>query len=137
MKNALITIKSTMREGGGVNETEVITSGIFRKINSGYELKYDETDATGFEGCKTTLKILNGSRIEFVRSGAYESELFIERGKKNFCLYGTPFGEMTLGCQAKNVESRLTDIGGKVSASYVLDINSALIGDYDLEIEVK
>ena len=139
MGNALITIKSVMREGEGegVNETEVITAGSYRKIKSGYELKYDETDATGFEGCKTTLKILDGSRIEFVRTGACGSELCIERGKKNFCLYGTPFGEMTLGCQAKNVESKLTDLGGKVSASYVLDINSTLIGDYDLEIEVK
>ncbi len=136
--DALIKIKSIQRDGyNNNNETEVITAGTYRKIKSGYELRYEETDATGYEGSKTVLKILDGSKIELVRSGSVSSELYIERDRKNFCLYGTPFGEMTVGVQAKNVESRLTDMGGKVSASYVIDINSALVGDYDLEIDVR
>ena len=135
--DAVIKIKSIQREGADQSETEVITAGSFRKIKSGYELRYDETDATGYEGSKTVLKILDGSRIEMTRSGSVSSELYIERGKKNFCLYGTPFGEVTVGVQGKNVESRMTDAGGNVSASYVIDINSSLIGDYDLEIDVR
>lgn len=137
MRDAVIKIKSVQRDGFDKNETEVITAGSFEVVPSGYELRYDETDATGYEGSKTVLRILDGSRIELVRSGAVASELYIERGRKNFCLYGTPFGEVTVGVQAKSVESRLTDLGGKVSASYVIDINSSLIGDYDLEIDVK
>lgn len=137
MKDAIIKIKSIQRDGADENQTEVITAGSFRKIKSGYEIKYEETDATGYEGSKTVLKILDGSKIELVRSGAVTSELYIERNRKNFCLYGTPFGEMTVGVQAKNVESFLTDLGGKVCASYVIDINSSLVGNYDLEIDVK
>ena len=72
-----------------------------------------------------------------MRSGAVSSELYIERNKKNFCLYGTPFGDMTVGVQGKSVESRMTDLGGNAKASYVIDINSSLIGDYDLEIDVR
>lgn len=137
MKDVLITIKSVQYDGDERSETEVITEGKFEKIPNGYELIYDETDATGFEGCRTVLKILDGSKIELTRSGAAASELYIERGKKNFCLYGTPFGELTVGVQGKNVESRLTDIGGSVSASYVIDINSSHMGDYELNIEVR
>ncbi len=137
MSEAVIKIKSIQHDGSDQNETEVITEGSFRKIKSGYELCYEDTDATGYEGSKTVLKVLDGSRIELLRSGAFSSELYIERGKKNFSLYGTPFGEMKIGVLAKNVESLLTDIGGKVKASYVIDINSTLLGDYDLEIDVK
>ena len=137
MSEAVIKIKSVQHDGNDKNETEVITEGSFRKIQSGYELCYDETDATGYEGSKTVLKILDGSRIELLRSGTFSSELYIERGRKNFSLYGTPFGEMKIGVQAKNVESLLTDIGGKVKASYVIDINSTLLGNYDLEIDVR
>lgn len=137
MKDVMITIKSVQYDGENKSETEVITEGGFRAIAGGYELSYDETDATGFEGCSTVLKVLDGSKIEMTRSGATASELYIERGKKNFCLYGTPFGELTVGVQAKNVESRLTDMGGSVSASYVIDINSSHMGDYDLDIEVR
>lgn len=137
MRDAVITIRSIQREGMEENKTEVITAGSFQKIKSGYELRYDETDATGYEGSKTILRILDGSRIELLRSGAVSSELYIERGRKNFSLYGTPFGEITVGVQGKSVESRMTDMGGNVSASYVIDINSSLIGDYDLEIDVR
>ena len=31
----------------------------------------------------------------------------------------------------------MTDSGGSVSASYVIDVNSALIGDYELLIEAQ
>lgn len=137
MKDALIKIRSIQREGGVESETEVITAGQFGRIRSGYELRYDETDATGYDGAKTVLKILDGTRIEMTRTGAVESELLIERGRKNFCLYGTPFGEITVGVQGKGLESRMTDAGGTVSASYVIDVNSSLIGDYDLEIQVR
>ncbi len=137
MRDAVIKIKSVQREGGESSETEVITAGRFGKIKSGYELRYDETDATGYEGSKTVLRILDGSRIEMVRSGAVASELYIERGRKNFCLYGTPFGEITVGVQGKSVDSKMTDAGGNISASYVIDINSSLIGDYDLLIDVR
>lgn len=137
MREAIIKIKSIQREGAQKSETEVITAGSFRKIKSGYELRYDETDATGYEGSKTVLRILDGSRIEMTRSGTVAGELYIERGRKNFCQYGTPFGGITVGVQGKSVESRMTDSGGNVSASYVIDINSSLIGDYDLEIDVK
>ena len=137
MKDAVIKIKTIQREYGESNETELITAGSFRKIKSGYELSYDETDATGYEGSKTVLKILDGSRIELERTGTVSSELYIERGKKNFCQYGTPFGGMMIGVQGKDVKSLLTDAGGRVSASYVIDINSSLIGDYDIEIDVK
>ena len=137
MKDAVIRIKTVQHEGGESSETEVITAGLFRKIHSGYELSYDETDATGYEGCKTVLKVLDGSKIELERTGAFTSELYIERGRKNFCQYGTPYGDITVGVLARKVESRLTDAGGEVSASYVIDINSSLIGDYDIEIDVR
>lgn len=137
MKDVMITIKSVQYDGDEKLETEVITAGSFEKIAGGYKLSYDETDATGFEGCSTVLKVLDGSKIEMTRSGATASELYIERGKKNFCLYGTPFGELTVGVQAKDVKSRLTDMGGSVFASYVIDINSSHMGDYDLDIEVR
>ena len=77
MRDAVIKIKSVQRDGNGENETEVITAGSFEVVNSGYVLRYDETDATGFEGSKTVLKIMDGYRIELVRSVAVASELYI------------------------------------------------------------
>lgn len=133
----MIRVKSIQRDGNDINETEIITKGIFEKIDSGYLLKYKETDETGYDGANTSLKILDGSKIELLRTGSVSSELIIEEGKKNHCHYGTPYGDMVVGVQGKRVETRLTDIGGQVKASYVMDINAMFMGDYDLTIDVK
>ncbi len=137
IKNVLIRVKSIQRDGNDVNETEIITRGTFEKIDSGYLLKYNETDETGYDGAHTSLKILNGSKIELLRTGSVSSELTIEEGKKNYCHYGTPYGDLVVGVQGRRVESRLTDVGGQAKASYVMDVNSMLMGDYDLTIDVK
>lgn len=137
MTDALITIKTVQSDGYTKNETEIMTEGTFRKIPSGYEINYDDTDATGFEGSKTVLKVLDGKKIEMLRSGDFLGEIQLEPGKKKFCIYGTPYGEMTVGVQSKTVESMLTDIGGKVRAKYSIDINSNLLGDFDILIDVR
>ncbi len=137
MADAMITVKTISFDGLGKNETEIMTGGTFEKIPHGYEIKYDDTDATGFEGSTTSVKILNGSRIEMLRSGDYLSELCIERGKKNFSLYGTPGGELSIAIDGKDVSSMLTDAGGNVTARYTLSINSNLIGDFSVNIDVK
>lgn len=137
MDNAMITIRTVHRDGYDQNETEIITSGNFSKLQNGYEIDYDDTDATGYVGARTTLKILNGHRIEMLRSGDFISELFIESGKVNDSIYGTPFGEMFVTVQTGSVESKLTDLGGNVTADYSLEINSNFVGEFELSIDVK
>lgn len=133
----MIRVKSVQRDGNDINETEMITKGTFERIDSGYLLKYDETDETGYDGAHTSLKILNGSKIELTRTGSVVSELVIEEGKKHHCLYGTPYGELTVGVLGRRVKSMLTDVGGRAIASYVMDVNAMQMGEYDLSIEVK
>lgn len=132
----MITVKSLQRIDDEVNETEIITEGTLEATADGYELRYIESDATGYEGANTLLKI-NQNKFELLRTGSVEGELIIELDKKNFCHYGTPYGELIVGVQAKYIKNNLSIFGGKAEAGYVMDMNSVLVGNYELTVEVK
>ncbi len=132
----MITVKSLQRIDDEVNETEIITEGTLEAVSDGYELRYVESDATGYEGANTLLKI-SENKFELSRTGSVEGELIIELDKKNFCHYGTPYGELIVGVQAKYVKNNLSIFGGKAEAGYVMDMNSVLVGNYELTVEVK
>ncbi len=134
--DVMITVKSLQRIDDEVNETEIITEGTLEAITDGYELRYVESDATGYEGANTLLKI-SENKFELLRTGSVEGELIIELDKKNFCHYGTPYGELIVGVQAKYVKNNLSIFGGKAEAGYVMDMNSVLVGNYELTVDVK
>lgn len=136
MLDVMITIKGVQRVDDEVNETEIITEGTFDVTPDGYEIRYNESDATGYDGAHTLLRVC-GSRFQLERTGSVTSELIIELDKKNFCHYGTPYGDLIVGVQAKFVKSHLTDMGGKAEAGYVMDVNSVLMSDYEIYLEVK
>ena len=134
--DVMITVKSLQRIDDEVNETEIITEGTLDATAEGFELRYVETDATGYDGANTLLKI-SENKFELLRTGSVEGELIIELNKKNFCHYGTPYGELIVGVQAKYVRNNLSLFGGKAEAGYVMDMNSVLVGNYELTVEVK
>ena len=61
-KNAFISLKS-FNELDTDEVIEVITPGEFEKIENGFKAIYDETELSGMEGTKTTLKILENELV--------------------------------------------------------------------------
>ena len=51
-KDVLITIKGTQKVGGESDVIEMMTTGRFYRKNKLYYISYEETEATGYEGCK-------------------------------------------------------------------------------------
>ena len=60
----------------------------------------------------------------------------IETGKKHYCLYGTPFGDMTLGIYTNKIEDNLSPQGGRLYLRYTLDVNASFLSDNEIYLEV-
>lgn len=135
--NATISITSYQNDGENSDTSEIITVGDFSKKNDHFEISYDETEATGYEGCVTKLSVFDSRKIIMNRTGNFFSNLIIDKEKKHFCQYGTPYGEMIVGITTKEITSDLDNDGGKVNFKYVIDINSSYVGDFDVTIDVK
>lgn len=131
-----ITIKSTQTVDKDSDTTELFTCGKLESYNGGYRLRYDESEATGFEGSSVTLDV-NPDCVIMKRDGKAPSTLVIERGKKHHCHYGTEFGDFMIGIFADDVQTSLQPDGGSVYLKYTLDINSSYMSENEMQIDVS
>ena len=147
LENYIIRIKSSIdqfdNEGvireGDRDHIELMTRGSFTKKNGSYYISYKETQTIGFEGCTTTIKIAeDGSRVALLRFGRANSQLLIERDRRNLCHYETEVGSLTLGVTGDGIDCKLTEKGGSAAFSYLLDADDArIVSRNTLEMTVQ
>ena len=138
VKDVCITIKSVQTAEGDEDTTELFTYGKFAPLSSGtgYRVTYDESGATGFEGSSVTLDITQDV-VKMLRNGKAYSSLIIERGKKHHCHYGTEYGEFMIGISGDEIRSDVNDSGGDLYLKYTIDINSGLLSENEMFINIK
>lgn len=136
-KDAVITIKGTQIMGQEREVVEVFTTGTYYKRNDNFYISYMETEETGFDGAKTTLKIGKDNTVTMLRSKPARSQLTIEEGTRHLCSYDTGYGNIMIGISGNEVKSSLDETGGKVRFKYTMDINSALASINEVDILVE
>ena len=118
----LITIKGTMEQRGDTDTVELMTRGSLVHKDGAYYIVYKETEATGYEGCTTTVKVADDARkVSMLRFGKQTSQLVIVMGTRHICHYVTGYGAISLGVSADVIEHALDENGGKLQFSYTLD----------------
>lgn len=137
-KDVLITLRSIQSVGEDSNETEIITEGTFSTLkNGGFRIIYNESEATGFEGSKTTVCCYGENHASICRSGSVQSTLIIDKNKKQHCVYGTPYGELMMGIYTHAIVNRLDKNGGNLYMKYTVDINSSYVSDNEILIIIQ
>lgn len=137
-KDVWIHIKGLLRDDEDEEDkTELYTQGSYYKKNGSYYITYEESETTGFAGCRTVLKVDGGNKVSLVRHGDSRSHLMIERGERNVGYYNTGVGELMIGVSAHEIDVKLDDRGGQLYFSYSLDVNSTHISDNEVFISVK
>lgn len=137
-KDVLISIKGVYDTADDHDVVELFTTGVYYKKNGCYYICYDETEATGFKGSRTTLMVEKQDKVTLQRTGGKEhAQLIVERGVRHQCCYGMDFGEMVIGVSGGKIKSSLGDKGGNLEIKYSLDINSMLASENEMYINVK
>ncbi len=102
-----------------------------------YSLKYEEA-AEGLDGTYTELKfdINSPKEVSLVRTGALESFMYFEEGKRHVCVYNTGIMPFEICIYAKSVDNRLlTD--GYIEIVYLIEIKGACAQKTVLKMEVE
>ena len=133
-----MTLTSIQREEKDTSESTLDTEIQYYTNEDGERvIAYEESETTGMEGSDMQLRIAKDGMISIVRTGTYQTHLVVQKGKKHFCHYETPFGEFAVGVSAKWVRNELTDEGGKLALRYTVDANSTLLSDNEIQIQIK
>ena len=136
-ENYLITIEGFMNMGDDTDSVSLTTVGSFYRKNGKYYIVYKETEATGFEGCTTSLKAWE-SGVSMTRYGGQAtSNLIIEKGALNLCNYQTVAGPIMLDINGIDIINNLNDNGGSLSFEYSLSSSGMLISENKVNVTVK
>ena len=115
----------------------MLTTGSFAREDGNYIITYEESEATGFEGARTTLLYEEAqSRVTLTRSGSVNTQLIVEQGKRHQCSYDVGFGSMIVGVNCAIIHSTLSDDGGQIAFAYSLDLNTALTSENQVVVAV-
>lgn len=136
MENCSIFLKVSQGAYGEKDETELFTRGEYRFCKGSYFIDYDESEATGYEGCHVQLRV-DDEMVVLTRTGTNFTSLVFERGRRHYCQYGTEFGECMVGVFTSVLENRLSGSGGVVNLKYAIDVNSGLVTENHIRITVK
>lgn len=141
-KKVTITMKSISDTAGGAPDVmELITEGTLRPVMlgkaQGWEISYNDSEATGFAGSVTTVSCIGEELASMTRNGAANARLIIEKDRRHHCHYGTEYGEMLLGISASRIVNNMTEDGGDMYFKYTIDVNSALVSENEIYLNVK
>ena len=140
MKDIMLKITGKQFSGDiSEDQMEFITEGkLYEKGDSTY-LIYDESEFSGFPGCKTTLK-LTGDCIRMKRIGSevgFGMEFIFEKGKRFNSKYHTPYGNLDMEVLTNDVVNNLTEEGfGDINIDYHVSLNGMAEGRNRSKIEV-
>ena len=135
-KKVIIDMKSVQTIYDDRTETELSTSGKMSEKDGTYYISYEDTEATGFPGAVTKITVKGNELASVSRTGDSISDLVMEKGKKHYCHYTTPYGSIMIGVYTHAIENRIED-EGSVYMQYTLDINSGYISDNEIIMNIK
>lgn len=136
IQNRIITITDISRTPDGEETSKVITKGCMVGGPQDYTLHFSEMLDDEYT-CDTRMHVKNRCCVSIVRTGAYNSEMIIEEGRRHNSHYVTPYGEFMIGIFAKSVESNISTGGGKLKMNYTIDFFGGLTAEKMLTIEVS
>ena len=138
-KTVVISVRAKQEYQGLEPENmDMITLGLMRCEDGAYNLAYQESDMTGMDGTITTIRVENGGRrVILMRVGTYNSQMIFEEGHRHLSVYQTPYGDMAVGINTRNLETKMDERGGTIEIDYMLEIQHSVMGRNRFSIEVR
>lgn len=137
-----ITLKITGRQFIGDEDedsVEFVTDAKMSLRNGALYLMYDESEFSGYPGCRTVLK-LSGQVLKMKRIGAEAGpgvEMIFDEGKRISNRYHTPFGAFDLEVLTRRVAVDLDEeCRGKISVDYHIALGELAQGRNTIDIDV-
>ena len=115
---------------------EVVTPASYYCRNGKHYIIYDEV-MEGMAGTvKNKIKITGDDSMEIMRSGGTGTHMVFEKNRKNLTYYKTPYGQMLIGINTKNMEVSVSEDKINVSVDYELDVDHEPLADCKIRMNI-
>ncbi|NLW10471.1 MAG: DUF1934 domain-containing protein [Clostridiaceae bacterium] len=136
--NVLITIEGQQWSGEEKPEAvKLTTEGNLFHREKAWFIVYDESEATGMEGTRTTMRVGDDGVVTLLRQGTHGMKLTFNAGARHITRMETPYGDLDVGIYTSLVENSLSRRGGSVHLGYTIDFNQQEPVNTRLNLTVK
>lgn len=115
---------------------ELVTQGQLHEEDGVLVLSYEESELTGLEGTRTTLRI-EGERVVMLREGELNTQMIFEEGQRHLSLYETPYGTMSIGVRTWSLFVEMDSSGGRLEMDYAVEVEYSIAGRNTFRIQVR
>jgi uncharacterized beta-barrel protein YwiB (DUF1934 family) len=136
-KQVLLTIAGLQYMDEEFHEpVEIVTAGDYYYRNGKHFIRYDEAVEGSTEHISNTIKVC-GDSMEVTKKGLANVHMVFEKNKKNMTCYATPFGSMTIGILASDVNVKESEENIDIQVQYSLEVNYEHFADCSIQMNIK
>lgn len=123
MKQVLVSVKSIQRDRDGEDTVvELISSGRYYERQGVKYIIYNESEVTGLEGVKTTIKVYPNS-VVLLRTGDVNMRHQYVLNEKHESVYQTPYGQLHMAVYTHEFNVSIQDGIGSVHLGYDISVD--------------
>ena len=115
---------------------EVVTPGSYYFRNEKHYIVYDEAVEGSSEMIRNRIKITGTGCVEIVKSGLSDSHMIFEKNKKNQTYYSTPYGQMLIGVNTKDMKVDVKENRIDIQIDYELHVNHEAVADSTIKMNI-
>ena len=115
---------------------EFVVPGQYFLKNGKHYILYEEIEESDLGVTKNTLKVTGDYRVEMKKSGVLTSYMVFEKGKKYVSSYKTPYGQMQIGTDTKELTIISEEEKIRIFVRYTLEAEDEAVAESRIRIEV-
>lgn len=136
-KEVLITISGLqIMDEEGSEPVEVITAGEYYYRNGKHYILYDEV-MEGFEGVTKNRIRITQDCLDVSKKGVSNVHMIFEKNRKNLTSYQTPFGNLMIGIDARNLQISEEENMIDIKVDYDLEVNYEPLAECSLTMNIR
>lgn len=118
------------------DEIEVVTPASYYCRNGKHYIIYDEVMEGMSGSIKNKIKISGPDSLEIMKTGISNSHMVFEKNKKNLTYYRTPYGQMLVGVNTRDMQISVKEDKIDVLVNYELDVNHEPLADCKIKMNI-
>lgn len=117
------TVSLSASQTDEMDQLGLMTRASYYEKNGKHYILYDEFVGPHDQVIKNKIKLGADGTMEIFKSGLTQTHMVFEKGKKNMTLYRTPFGDMVLGVDTRQLDIHHEDDVIETFVEYDLEVN--------------
>lgn len=136
-KDVWLSINSTQQFVDGEKEQiDLLTEATLYERGGKYYVAYDESELTGLEGTKTTVK-MDDREVLLIRTGTYPSHMLFSEDERHVGIYRTSMGlELAIATHTSHIYNGIGENGGELVIDYSIELDNTVLGEHHFEMVV-